>query len=145
MAGNPHKPRKTKSQTSNASFESDSALVEHCYMLIRYNPHTYHKYCNDPRWKTTIKEEFHSLQENETWELVPLPPKRKLVQCKWVFRNKISGDVSDLKHKEILVSKGYSQFHGVDNTDTFSPVSNMDSIRLVLAILASKVLAPDLG
>ena len=29
LAGNPQEPRKTRSQTSNASFESDSDLVEH--------------------------------------------------------------------------------------------------------------------
>ena len=84
------------------------------------------------------KEDFHSLQENETWELVPLPPKRKLVQRKWIFRTKIAADGSNIKHKAILVSKVYSQVHGIDYTDTFAPVAKMDSIRLVLAMVASK-------
>ena len=43
-----------------------------------------------------------------------------------------------MKHKEILVSKGYYQVHGVDNTETFAMVAKMDSIRLVLAMAASK-------
>ena len=43
-----------------------------------------------------------------------------------------------MKHKAILVSKGYSQVHGVDYTETFAPVAKMDSIRLVLALAASK-------
>ena len=60
-----------------------------------------------------MQEEFNSLQENETWELVSLPPKWKLVQCKWVFQTKIDLDGSDVKYKEILFSKGYSQFQGV--------------------------------
>ena len=85
-----------------------------------------------------MEEEFHSLQENETWELVPLPPKRKLIQCKWIFRTKIAADGSDMKYKAILVAKGYTQVHGVDCTETFAPVAKMDSIRLVLAIAASK-------
>ena len=55
LVGNPHEPRKTRSQTSNASFESDSALAEHCYMLIGSDPQTYQQACNDPRWKTTMK------------------------------------------------------------------------------------------
>ena len=38
----------------------------------------------------------------------------------------------------ILFSKGYSQFHGVDYIETFVPVANMDSIRLVLAIATTK-------
>ena len=43
-----------------------------------------------------------------------------------------------MKYKAILVAKVYSQFHGIDCNDTFSPVTNMDSIRLALAIAASK-------
>ena len=41
LAGNPHEPRTTRSQTSKASFASDSALVEHCYMLTGSDPWTY--------------------------------------------------------------------------------------------------------
>ena len=80
LAGNPHEPRKTRSQTSSASFASDSALVEHYYMMIGSDPQTYQQYCNYPRWKLAMEDEFQSLQENNTWELVPLPPKRKVVQ-----------------------------------------------------------------
>ena len=55
-----------------------------------------------------MQDEFNSLQENETWELVPLPPKRNLAQCKWVFRTKIAADGSDIKYNSVLVSKGFS-------------------------------------
>ena len=37
-----------------------------------------------------------------------------------------------------MVAKGYSQVHGIDYNDTFAPVAKMDSIRLALAIAASK-------
>ena len=43
-----------------------------------------------------------------------------------------------MKHTARLVSKGYSQVHGVDYTETFAPVTKMDSFRLVLALAASK-------
>ena len=84
-----------------------------------------------------MKEEFNSLQKNNTWELVDLPRGRKLVQCKWVFKTKFDADGSPLKYKEILVSKGYSQVHGIDYNETIAPVAKMDSIRLALAIAAS--------
>ena len=45
---------------------------------------------------------------------------------------------SDVKYKAILVSKLFSQFLGVDYTNKFVPMEKMDSIRLVLAIAASK-------
>ena len=84
-----------------------------------------------------MKEEFSSLQNNNTWELVDLPPGRNLVQCKWVFKTEFDADGSPLKYKEILVYKCYSQLHGIDYNETFSPVEKMDSIRLALAIAAS--------
>ena len=34
--------------------------------------------------------------------------------------------------------KGFSQVQGIEYNDTFEPLSKMDSIRLVLAIAASK-------
>ena len=80
-----------------------------------------------------MKEEYHSLQNNETWELVNLRPGRKLVKCKWVFKTKFVADGSPI----ILVSKGLSQVQGIDYNETFAPVANMDSIRLVLAIVTS--------
>ena len=85
-----------------------------------------------------MKEEFHSLQKNDTWELVNLPPGRKLVKCKWVYKTKFVSDGSPFKYKEILVANGYSQVQGIDYNDTFAPVEKMDSIRLALAIAASR-------
>ena len=86
----------------------------------------------------TMQEEFNSLQENETWELVPLPSKRKLVQWKWVYWKKLAVDGYDINYKDRMFSKGFYQVQGMDYTETFAPVAKMDSIILVLAILASK-------
>ena len=43
-----------------------------------------------------------------------------------------------MKYKENIVAKGFSQVQGIDYNETFSLVAKMDSIRLVLAIVASK-------
>ena len=85
-----------------------------------------------------MKEGFHSLQKNDTWELVILPPGRKLVKCKWVFKSKFGADGYPLKYKARLVAKGFSQVQGIDYNDTFEPVAKMDSIRLVSTIVDSK-------
>ena len=81
------------------------------------------------------RDEFSS-EKNTTWELVSLPPGRKLVQCKWVFQNKVAADGNTYKYKASMVAKGLSQVQGVDYHETFAPVAKMDSIRLVLAIFA---------
>ena len=98
--------------------------------MVESDPQTYEDATHATRWKKTMKEEFNSLQKNNTWELVDLPPGRKLVQCKWVFKTKFVADGSPLKYKAILVAKGYSQVHGIDYNETFAPVAKMDSIRL---------------
>ena len=61
LIGNPQEPRKTRSQTSKASFASDSDLVEHRYILIRSDPQTYQQSCTDPRWKSAMEDELQSL------------------------------------------------------------------------------------
>ena len=107
-------------------------------MMVLYNPHTYQEASLDLMWQTSMQELFKSLQNNETWELGPLPSKRKLVQCKWVYRTKLDAYGYDIKHKDRFVSKCFYEVQGVDYTETFASVANMDSIRLVLAIAASK-------
>ena len=106
--------------------------------MVDSDPKTYEEAAGDPRWQASMKEEFSSLQKSNTWELVDLHPGRKLVQCKWVYKTKFTADGSPLKYKAILVSKGYSQVHGIDYNETFAPVAKMDSIRLALAIAASR-------
>ena len=60
------------------------------------------------------------------------------MKCKWVYKTKFVIDGSSLKYKEILVSKGYSQVLGIYYNETFAPVEKIDSIRIALAIAASK-------
>jgi hypothetical protein len=75
---------------------------------------------------------------NEVYDLVPLPPGRRAVGCKWVFtlkRNEL-GEVT--RHKARLVAKGFAQREGIDYVDTFAPVANFTAIRLILAIAAAQ-------
>ena len=60
------------------------------------------------------------------------------MKCKWFYRNKVVIDGSYINYNSRFISKGFSQFQGVDYTKTFSLVAKMDSIRLVLTIVASK-------
>ena len=83
-----------------------------------------------------MDEEYCSLMANDTWDLVPLPKGRKLVLCKWVYRTKYALDGSVERLKVRLVAKGFSQFEWIDYNETFAPVEKMNSIRLVLSLVA---------
>ena len=60
--------------------------------MIISDPKSYYHARKDLIWQVSMDEEMNSLQKNIAWELVSLPPGRKLVQCKWVFQNKVSTD-----------------------------------------------------
>ena len=85
-----------------------------------------------------MDDKLDSLQENKTWEIFTFPPGRKLVHWKWIYKTKLVADGTTTKYKVGLVEKLYSQVHGLEYNETFTPVARMDSIRLVLAIVASK-------
>jgi hypothetical protein len=81
---------------------------------------------------------MQSLEKNCTWEVVPLPEKKKTVRCKWIFKRKEGLTLSEPpKFKARLVAKGYNQIPGVDYNDVFSPVVKHSSIRTFFSIVAS--------
>ena len=84
-----------------------------------------------------MNEEYRSLLANDTWDLVPLPKGRKLVRCRWVYKTKFGPNGKVDRHKAHLVAKGFSQVEGIDYTETFSPIAKMNSIYLVLSLVAS--------
>ena len=87
-------------------------------------------------WKEAIHSEIDSILQNHTWELVDLPPSCKPLSSKWVFKRKKKVDGSVDKYKARLVIKGYKQTEGLDYFDTYSSVTGINSIRMVLAIAA---------
>jgi hypothetical protein len=56
-----------------------------------------------------MMEEMDSIKENGTWSLVDLPPGRKPIGVKWVFKVKRDEHGAVSKHKACLVVKGYAQ------------------------------------
>lgn len=73
------------------------------------------------------------LIENKMWKLVELPPGRKAVGCKWVFKLKHAGYGTVERFKARLVAKGYAQKYGIDCDETFSPEVRFSSICFLLA------------
>ena len=66
------------------------------------------------------------------------PVRQRIVDCKWVFKIKHNADGTVERYKARLVAKGFSQVPGIDFDETFSPVVRYDSLRLLMAIAASK-------
>ncbi|CAM8893240.1 unnamed protein product [Rhodiola kirilowii] len=92
----------------------------------------------DPLWQTAMQKELSALQSNNTWTFVPLPHGKNPVGSKWIFRVKRHSDGTIERYKARLVAKGFTQEEGLDYTETFAPVVKMPTVRMVLALAASK-------
>ena len=73
---------------------------------------------------------------NHTWELVDLPPRNKPLGYKWIFKRKLKDYGTIDKYKARLIVKGFRQKKkkGLDYFDTYSPVTRITSIRLLIAL-----------
>lgn len=118
-------------------------------------PATYKEACLHPKsahWRIAMEKELRSLRDNNTWELVPLPPGRRAFPNKWVFSHVVGPKVTEelerqtnltpemrarlesegVMEKARLVARGDLQTPGVDYKETFAPVVKFVSLRVLL-------------
>lgn len=90
------------------------------------------------KWQQAAQEEFKSLLENNTWTLVDLPPGRRAIDGKWIFRCKYALDGNVDRYKARFVVRGFRQQPGVDYIEhkLFSPGVRVQIIRYLMALVA---------
>ena len=44
----------------------------------------------DEFWNKAMDEELDQIEKNDTWELVPGPNDKSVIDTKWVYRNKLN-------------------------------------------------------
>ena len=81
-----------------------------------------------------METELNSLDENDVWDLMKLPPGRKTVGSKWVFKKKTGADGKVERYEARLVAQGFTQKYGMDYDETFCPVVRLESLRMLIAL-----------
>ncbi|KAL6347468.1 hypothetical protein AAG906_025990 [Vitis piasezkii] len=89
-------------------------------LLALKEPRGFKSAAKHPEWLSAMDDEIHALKKNDTWVLVPRPQHHNVVG-RWIFKTKLHSDGSIERHKARLVAQGFSQVHGLDFGDTFSP------------------------
>nr|GEU95260.1 putative reverse transcriptase, RNA-dependent DNA polymerase, Gag-polypeptide of LTR copia-type [Tanacetum cinerariifolium] len=97
-------------------------------------PKSYHKSTLDNNYISAMNNEIEALNRNKTWIVTDLPPNRKDIGCKWVYKIKYKSNGEIETYKARLVAKGYSQREGIDYEETFSLVK-MVTVRCLIALV----------
>jgi hypothetical protein len=87
-------------------------------------------------WRAAMQSEMDAVEKNRTWELADLPRGHNAIILKWVFKLKRdeAGAIDKLKAR--LVARSFVQREGIDFDDTFAPMAQMESVRLLFALAA---------
>lgn len=76
---------------------------------------------HNPKWIEAMNKELIAFEANNTWKIQDLPPGKKVIGCKWVYKIKHNADGSIERYKARLVAKGFTS-EGIDCLETFAPV-----------------------
>ncbi|CAI7738802.1 unnamed protein product [Closterium sp. NIES-54] len=121
--------------------QCDEEEIAHCYWAAVPKPKTLAEALSGPdaeKWKQSVKEEYDSLLENETWELCELPLGKKAISSMLIFRHKYGPDGELTRYKSRLVAKGFQQIKGKDFDEIFAPLGKGTTLRVMLGMAANR-------
>lgn len=84
-----------------------------------------------------MEDEIQALQKNDTRRKYEISRGRTVVGCIWMFSIKYKADGTLEAYKAHLMEKGYMQTYGIDKLLKFSPTTKIDTIRVLLSLVAN--------
>ena len=98
-------PRLTRSKTQTSLCLAASVFAPSLFLTTE--PFIVNQAVSSPVYVHAMHEEFNALQQQCTWDLVPLPSHKVAIGCKWVYRITKNSDGSFARYKARLVAKDY--------------------------------------
>nr|GEX94602.1 cysteine-rich RLK (receptor-like protein kinase) 8 [Tanacetum cinerariifolium] len=116
------------------SLEDTPKLIA-AFTTTRYRTKSYSQAAKDQRWIDAMNKELQALKADHTWTLTLLPPNKKAIGCKWVYKIKLHSDGTVERYKARLVAQGFTQQEGIDYTETFASFAKMVTVRTLLVVV----------
>ena len=85
-----------------------------------------------------MQAELEAMESNKTWSVCSLPEDKHTIGCKWVYKVKFNSNGSIERYKARSVAKGYTQQEGLDYLETFSPVAELVTVKVLLPLAAKQ-------
>lgn len=91
---------------------------------------------NSPEWLEAMKNEVESLERQKTWDIVDLPPNRRVISGKWVYKTKLDQNGQVDKRKARWVARGFTQKFGTDYFEIFANTVRPSIFRALIGLAA---------
>ena len=119
-------------------YDETDLLCSEFSLLLAKEPSSFSLAAKQEVWRSAMKEEISAILRNNTWTMVKPNKDIRPIGVKWVFRVKKDSMGKVVRYKIRLVVKGYAQKQGIDYDEVFSPISRIESIRILITIVAKE-------
>ena len=90
-----------------------------------------------PKFEGAMTEEVTRMMKNKIFELAPrseVPRMQRVLRAVWSHRRKTTPEGEIYRHRSRLCVDGSQQQHGIDYSETYSPVVSWTTVRILLML-----------
>lgn len=120
---------KSKGSAPSVGAERAAVARDHEYIAKMSSPLA-------PVWLEKMGLEINNQQQMGTYTKEAPPDGANVLDCRWVYSEKLLSDGKVIDRKARLVAKGFNQIPGTDFDETYAPTLTKGSLLILLALAA---------